>query len=134
MPPRKLPPSAYTRWRAELTGTDHYAPATCEQVGCTHHRDGWTTVVDLGTARGQQVDWWIRRQSGRVFTEAALPGGRVRFSFPAGQRCFEAGRHRRATERPPLLSRDGRPFNRAADWVEAFGEHQQMLADAVAAG
>lgn len=110
----------------------HWRPATCEEVVCTHHANGWQTAVDEATELGQRQAHYIRRVAGRAFTEAR-EGALTVFRFPAGQVCF--GEHRRQLERDPVFFvRDGdwrgnprgtppRVHARGADWVEDMQEN-----------
>lgn len=121
----------------------HFRPGTCEQADCHAYRYGWVTRVDESTELGQRQAHYIRRQSGRSFTEEREAGLAV-FRFPAGQPCFR--RHQISLEREPLyLVKDGdfrgnprgtapRRHVRAADWQEDFAEHQQNIASAIEKG
>jgi hypothetical protein len=107
--------------------------------------NGWQSTIDESTVLGQQQAHYIRKQSGRAFTESRTEGALTVFSFEAGQRCFDAGNHRARLDRPELyLVRGGdwrgnptgeqRQHANAADWVEDFGEHQQRIADQIERG
>lgn len=125
---------------------DYWVPATCEQIDCAPHLHGWTTRVDETTDLGQAQAHYIRRQSGRRFTEQRRPDGTTEFTFEAGQACFAQGEHRRAIEREPLyVVRGGdwrgnprctpaRVHRDARDWVDDCGEHLDTLAERRARG
>ncbi|WP_377271927.1 hypothetical protein [Peterkaempfera sp. SMS 1(5)a] len=109
--------------------------AACEQVGCEAWQRGWQSVIDERTDLGQRQAAYIRAQSGRTFCERRTGSGLTVFEFDSGQRCFQEHR-----TRPQLFAvRDGdwrgnptgrhRQHTRAQDWVEDFGEHQQLIAD-----
>lgn len=85
---------------------DHFRPATCAEVDCQPHAHGWTTILVAGsddlafiTSRvcAGDVDGHRRR-----YTVEAAEDGFVRLTFPAGQRCFAAARHRVSVQRPPI--------------------------------
>jgi hypothetical protein len=105
---------------------DFWRNATCDEVNCRRKREGWRTVLDIGTATGARDAKWIVDHSGRHGT-IERAGNQVTFTFAAGQDCFE--RHRVAHEREPVyIVRDGdhrgnptgrrRIHQRGADWVD----------------
>lgn len=113
-------------------------PATCAEVDCQRHRNGWRSVMDLSTVDGVRQANWVRDHSGRAHT-FTLAGTLVTFHFPAGQTCFE--RHRVVADRAPLTTiagGDWRGDPRGAgvqtlgtrSWIDNFGEHQLTLAEA----
>lgn len=120
---------------------DWWRKATCAEVDCEHHLNGWLTKVDESTDLGKQQAWYIRNKSGRRFTEDRnREPGLTLFVFEAGQACFAADKHRLRTGRPELfVVRDGdwrgnptgnrRVHQRPEDWVDEFANHQQQLAD-----
>ena len=119
-----LPVGAMKTYSAIAPRATHFRPATCEEVGCPHHANGWRTTVDLTTELGIMQAAYIREQSGRRFAEHWEDGLTV-FLFEAGQRCFAA--HQVPLERDPLLVvRMGdwrgygpaRVHQRPEDWVE----------------
>lgn len=134
---------AYKTYRIASPLATHWRDATCAEADCEHHRDGWQSTIDEATVLGQQQAHYIRRQSGRGFTEERLASGLTRFTFPAGQSCF-AGPHRVPVGRPELyVVRDGdwrgNPTGqsrtlRPQDWIDDFGEHQNRLADQMKKG
>lgn len=116
--------------------------ATCAEVGCEQHRDGWVTVVppgspDEGVLRAAcegRVDGH-RRQWAEV---APTPSGFLAYSFPPGQPCLRASLHR-VPVAVQLYHRTGDWRNAgstsglvthpdAQSWVDEFGEHQQRVA------
>lgn len=139
-----MPVEAYKTYRIVSPQSTHFRPATCAEADCGAFLNGWQSTIDEATVLGQQQAHYIRKQSGRGFTEERLPGGLTRFSFEAGQTCF-AGGHQVRLDRPELyLVADGdwrgnptgmqRTHQSAADWVEDFGEHQLRLVDQMERG
>jgi hypothetical protein len=121
----------------------HFRPATCREVECAGYTGGWRTTVLPDSPQAN----YIRRSSGRRFTEEPNPNGdgTVVFTFPAGQQCFRASEHRKSLEREPLYVVKGGDFRgdprgeqaqrmNAPDWVDNFAEHQQGLADRIEQG
>lgn len=115
----------------------HFRPATCDEVECSHYLNGWETSVDESTDLGQGQAHYVRKESGRRFSERREAGLTV-FTFEAGQRCFQSYNHRTRLERPEIfISRDGdrrgNPTGRATKhthpdhWVEEFAEHQDRI-------
>lgn len=121
----------------------NFRDGTCEEAGCLAHQYGWRTRIDETTELGQRQAYYIRKQSGRHFTEEREAGITV-FSFTAGQPCFT--QHKVSLEREPLyLVKDGdfrgnprgtaaRRHSRPEYWVEDFAEHQQSISDAIEKG
>lgn len=137
--PPRMPVGAYQTYRIAAPIATHWRPATCAEVGCGAYERGWSTTVDESTDLGQQQAHYIRRLSGRGFTEACSEAGLTIFEFPPGQRCFSAGRHR-VQVRPEIYLRQGGDWRgnptgevlrhaNGDDWVDDFGEHQQQLAE-----
>jgi len=137
-----MPPDAYRTYRILSPQSTHFRPATCAEAECPAHLNGWQSTVDETTVLGQQQAHYIRKQSGRGFTEGRLPGGLTCFTFEAGQDCF-AGGHQVRLDRPEhYFVADGdwravgnrRQHANARDWVEDFGEHQLRIADQIERG
>lgn len=119
----------------------HFRKATCEEVQCGGWARGWVTKVLPDSPQAN----YIRRSSGRRFTETKNEDGTVSFAFPAGQMCFQAANHRKSLEREPLYvvrggDARGNPMGipsiqrRASEWVSDFAEHQQQIADQIERG
>lgn len=108
--------------------------AACEQVGCEHWRDGWTSVIDESTDLGKRQAAYIRQRSGRTFREQRTGAGLTVFRFESGQRCFADHK-----TRPEIFTVQGgdwrqylgpvRTHQRGEDWREDFGEHQLRLVE-----
>lgn len=107
--------------------------ATCKEVDCPHYLKGWSTTV----ATSSQDESLIRASGRRWSNMEPLPGGFRRYTFPAGQACFAASRHRVAVDSPLFYKRGGdwraivtqAVKMRPSDWVDDFANHQQALAD-----
>jgi hypothetical protein len=118
---------------------DWWRPASCEDVECAPYLYGWRTSVDQMTPLGNQQAAYIRRESGRTFSEHFDPAtGLTVFEFVAGQPCFASGSHRRAVEREPLyVVRGGdhrgnplarrRVHDRPEHWTEDFQTNQDRI-------
>jgi hypothetical protein len=131
-----LPAVAYKSYVIAMPLRTHWNIATCADVDCEHYAGGWDSLIDERTDLGQRQARYIRRESGRRFTEERQPDGLTRFSFEAGQRCFRE--HRARNARPErFVERDGdyrgnptgRRYvhSRPDDWVESFATHQDKL-------
>lgn len=96
-----LPASAYRTFQITSPLSTHWRPATCEEAECEQHARGWKSAIDESSELGQKQAWYIRKQSGRKFTESGdeQPGLTV-FTFEAGQACFAAGQHKVPLGRP----------------------------------
>lgn len=117
----------------------HFRDASCDQVGCTTMASGWETYVDEATPLGQRQAHYIRRSSGRSFTEARNEHGVTVFTFPAGESCFVT--HQVRVDRPEFYIVRGGDWrgNPRGDfmehstpdsWVDDFATHQEGLAKA----
>jgi hypothetical protein len=129
-----LAPGAYQTFEINQPA-DTTVRAACEQVACPAWLHGWESVIDETTPLGRQQAAYIRGQAGRTFREQRRGDGLTVFRFDARQRCFADHK-----TKPQLFAvRDGdwrgnptgriRQHQRAADWVEDFGEHQLRLVD-----
>ena len=142
--PPNMPVEAYQTYRIVSPLATHCRPGTCAEADCPHYEHGLQSPIDEATVLGQQQAHYIRKQSGRGFTEERLPGGLTQFTFAAGQTCFAAP-HQVPLGRPELyLVRGGdwrgnptgeqRTHRDAQDWIDDFGEHQNNLADQMKKG
>jgi hypothetical protein len=117
----------------------HYRRATCAEVECGPTVNGWKSLADESTPDGQRRAHYIRKQSGRHFSEGR-EGSLTVFWFPPGQMCFDSGndQHMVSLERPAtFLVRDGdwrgnpsgsrRVHQRPEDWVEDFAENLDQV-------
>ena len=107
---------------------DTLVRSACEDVECEGWRCGWESHIDEGTVLGQAQADYIRRHSGRTFTELRT-GVITVFRFPGGQRCFAEHRTRPAR----LLVRQGRSLIREhgtfTGIAEDYTEHVGRLAE-----
>ena len=114
----------------------HQRKATCTEAGCQAQANGWVSTIDETTALGQRQAHYIRKQSGRRYTEARTPTGLTRFKFIPGQTCF--GEHYLSLDRPEFyIVRDGdwrgnptgrrHMFDRPDQWTDSFASHQESL-------
>lgn len=133
----KAGPGSYKTYQLLAPTSTHRRPATCAEFECEAMAFGWVTTVDERTQLGMSQAHYIRKQSGRSFTEDRTETGLTAFTFQPGQRCFAA--HTVPVERDPLfIVKDGdfrgnprgtrpRQHVNAADWVEDFSEHQDKI-------
>lgn len=133
--PPAMPAAAYKSYVIRVPLATHWNTVTCADVDCEHYAGGWDSLIDEGTDLGRRQAHYIRKESGRKFTEEREPDGLTRFSFEAGQRCFR--QHRARNQRPErFIERGGnhlqavgprREHTRPEFWVESFSEHQERL-------
>lgn len=134
-----LPVQAMKTYAIASPISTHYRDGTCEEAGCLAHQHGWQTNVDESTELGQRQAHYIRKLSGRRFTERRTELGLTAFTFEAGQKCFAT--HKVPLERPELYLVHGGdwrgrigPVHRHSGpdaWVNDFGEHQDRIARVV---
>lgn len=142
-PEPALPASAMKTYGIVAPKSTHYRPATCVEVDCPNHLNGWQTVVDESTDLGQAQGHYIRNEAGRRYTEAR-EAALTTFTFEAGQQCFRE--HEARLDRPEIyVVRDGdwrgnprgtgpRIHKDPQGWIDDFGEHQERLADRLGRG
>lgn len=139
------PVTAYQTFAIEAPLSTHWRKATCEEVKCPAFFYGWESNIDVGTELGQSQANYIRRHSGRSFTEESRLDGTATFHFPPGQTCFDAASHRVRLERNEIYivrggdwrgnpTRERRVHTSAGTWVEEFAEHQDALARRIERG
>lgn len=107
--------------------------AACHEVRCEAWQFGWETLADEGTPLGREQAAYIRRMSGRTFTEHRAEGGRMTvFRFEPRQRCFAEHRTRPAR----WLVRGGGVREHAGmrDWIDDLDEHVGRLEDQLRKG
>lgn len=140
----QLPVTAMKTYGLRAPLRSHWRKATCAEVDCESYRNGWMTTV----SNDSRAAYYIRKESGRSFTETSLDGGRVIFTFGPGQTCFASDEHVVRLEREAFyVVREGdwrgnpRPHTagnrthvRAEDWVDDFATHQGRLADRLGRG
>lgn len=135
--PPKMPVQGYKTYGIVAPLSTHWRAATCEDVDCPAYQMGWTTTVNEADPLGERQAHYIRRESGRSFTEAKRPDGLTDFAFRPGQTCFR--QHKARVEREELFvmrtgdhrgSPDGfrRQYDRPDQWVDDFATHQEEIA------
>lgn len=145
MIPPSLPPSAFKSYVVAAPLATHWSIVTCADYQCDAYLRGWDSVIDERTELGQRQAHYIRKVSGRRFTEQRDDAGLTVFTFEPGQQGFASrdpdqdhSRHKRRNMRPErYIERDGdfrgNPTGRRYvharpdDWVESFQGHQERL-------
>ena len=129
------PAAAYDTYQVLAPYSTHYRVVDCEAAECGAYANGWRTLVDESTTRGQAQAHYIRRQSGRAFTEARDPSGATVFTFRRGQPCFATHRQRLEREEDFYRRRGdwrqylgrARKYERADQWVDDFATNQDNI-------
>ncbi len=107
---------------------DRFVRSACEDVRCEAWQFGWETITDEATELGRAQAAYIRRESGRTFTEHRTADGLTVFLFSSRQRCF--AEHQTRPQRFGVY--DGGPLVRrhvsSIDWLEDCGEHLGKIA------
>jgi hypothetical protein len=134
----QMPASAYKTFQIVAPVSTHWRPASCAEVGCADHVNGWRVRVEGLDPQMLHA----AKTSGRKYSELRVADGETWLVYEAGQPCFRSSQHRKRIDRPELyLVRDGdhrgnprgtrvRQHIKPDHWVENFAEHQQGLADA----
>ena len=110
-------------WVADRPQATHWRKATCKEVNCPQGLQGWLTVVDVSTTLGQAQEVYIRRSSGRRFTEKQY-GTVIEFTFYPGQDCFRE--HRVPLDRGPILTRGGH-IQEFDQWIDGWNENAYQI-------
>lgn len=130
-------PEQYQSFIVRQPVATHTRPATCEEYGCPMMARGWRTTLNERDPEQEANARWIRKASGRDFTEERKEDGTTVFTFTPGQPCFANGQHRVSNDRPAglLIARgDYRQIMgpRAAgmdEWTDRLGESVSELAE-----
>ena len=123
-----IDPRTTARYGLAKPAPTHRRPATCAEVSCRFHRDGWQMRVEESTPLGARQAALIKA-SGRHFTTVREQGA-TRYLFEAGQQCFRP--HTVDLERPAIyLVRQGAAapvrHTRPEHWVDDFSTHLDKL-------
>jgi hypothetical protein len=140
-----LPAEHMQTYRIVRPAQTHWRPASCAEVDCLAYRHGWRSVIDERTELGQSQAHYIRRESGRGFTEVRDSTGCTVFTFEAGQRCFNATNHQVEVGHDPLyVVRGGdwrgnprgtvRRHSGPDPWLDDFATNQDRIANVVDRG
>jgi hypothetical protein len=140
-----LPVGAMKTYGIRQPISTHFRQATCAEIACDPHTNGWKSVIDESTELGKAQAHYIRNRSGRRYSEDRGSVAAVTvFTFEPGQTCFASDVHRVSLDRPPLFivrggdwrGTDGavRSHVNGDDWVDDFANHQQQLADQINQG
>lgn len=133
----QLPVQAFQTYQLYSPVATHYRTGTCEEAHCRAYHKGWQTTVNETAELGQKQAHYIRKQSGRKYTETN-ENGFTTFVFEAGQKCF--AQHKVPLEREPHYIVKGGDWRgnptgmrlkhtRADDWVDDFANHQDRIAN-----
>jgi hypothetical protein len=134
----KMPAASYTTYQVLAPRATHWRRVGCAEAQCPRYERGWKTIVDETTDLGARQAHYIRRESGRRYTETR-DAGLTTFGFEAGQRCFGSDAHKVPLDRPQIFRRHGGDWRgnprgdvlthvRSDDWLDDFANHQDRLA------
>ena len=140
-----MPVGAYKTFQIVAPISTHFRKATCEEANCPHYLNGFRTRVDERTDLGQAQAHYIRKQSGRRFTEERDEVGLTVFTFEPGQRCFNSDDHKVRLEREEIFLTRGGDWrgNPTGEryrhtnpefWTEEFSLHQEKLKERIDRG
>lgn len=140
------PAAAYKTYTIRAPIATHWSGIiTCAEYECGAYLYGWDSFIDESTDQGQRQAHYIRKESGRRFTEERRDDGLTVFHFEAGQQGFASrvitedhSRHRRRLDRQEQFIERGGDFRgnptgqrhkhtRPDYWLESFALHQDKL-------
>lgn len=137
-----LPPQAKKTYSIRAPVATHWRSATCEEVECELYTDGWRLRKELLS----ETDTAYIISTGRQYMELDVADGETWLVFEPGTPCllqWATGqsfteRHHKVQVRPGIYLLTpgdwrmwcGQPyrFDRADQWVDDFGTHQERLA------
>jgi hypothetical protein len=136
--PPALPVQAMKTYTISAPLSTHWHPVTCAEADCDAYVHGWRSFIDESAELGQRQAHYIRRESGRRFTEVRNEHGITEFTFEAGQTCFYSADHRARSERPErYIVRGGdwrgnptgerRVHSGPDPWLDDFQTHQERI-------
>lgn len=120
----------YRTYEVAAPVASHFRPASCAEVECANHTNGWMTTVLPGTREHAMI---LGLRGRYAFTGPERnEDGSESFTFAPGQPCFRSAQHRARLERDPFfIVRDGggiKPVRlNAQTWREDFAERQEYL-------
>lgn len=139
----EAPPAFFKTYAIRAPLATHWKTVTCAEYECDAYLNGWKSLIDERTELGQRQAHYIRKMSGKRFTEERDDSGLTVFSFEPGQEGFASRnaeedhtRHPVRLDREPLYVEHGgdwrrsfgaRTHTRADFWVESFAENQDRL-------
>jgi hypothetical protein len=137
----RLRPDQMLTYAIQRPAATHWRPASCAEVACPAHLQGWRTRVEGLTPELAHA----ARTSGRRYVEQQLAPGETWLVFEPGQACFAAATHRVEVGRAPLyVVRGGdargnplrhRVVHASPDaWVDDFATNQDRLNTAAQRG
>lgn len=138
-------PAAYKTYEIRAPRSSHFRKGTCAEADCPEYLAGWQSTIDETSELGQRQAHYIRKESGRRFTEESPSPQQTVFRFEPGQRCFASDQHFVRLDRPELYvvkggDWRGNPLStppavlNPGSWVDDFGEHQERITDLMAKG
>ena len=141
-----MPAASYKTYSMAMPLATHWRPASCAEVDCDAYRNGWVSTFDISTDLGQKQHDYCSHDRTRGFSTQRVGPALVKFIYPPGNRCFQAGDHRVPLQRPARYLVTGgdwrgnprgvppRVHKRAEDWIEDFATHQDKIATAISNG
>ena len=137
LPANRSPAPHEQRFQAIQPYATHYGWVSCRDYDCAQFLNGWQLVLPTGgtdaayvrNLRDRQVQVALDARNRPVlhrywFTEELGESGLVTFTFPPGQPCFSASRHRWHV-RPPIFLHDRGELRRTlrfADFTDLYNE------------
>jgi hypothetical protein len=100
------PARAYKTYGASMPLATHWVAATCEELDCEPFLKGWS----INVAPLSEQDIATIKAFGYRYSVLPVSAEQTLWIFDAGQPCFKAATHRKATGRPALF------YTRAGDW------------------
>jgi len=131
-------------WTIASPLATHWRAATCEEVGCLDHNNGWRIRIDTLPAEMQHA----AKTSGRHWSECVIDvdpdtGERydppaVYFVFEAGQPCFRASTHQVPVGRPELYlvgnRGEVRTYDRSDQWADDCATETDKIVNIIGRG
>lgn len=133
---RKMPDRMYKTYQIAAPIDTHTRKATCEEIGCTAYRDGWTYAKSGLIAEDL---YELVTHAGKRYREVKLDdSAEIYLVFEPDQPCFQAASHRISLERPQFFfagrgagtaysPRQATQFDNGEQWADSFAHHQDVI-------
>ena len=133
LPSNRSPRPREQRFRMLQPWETHYGPVSCRDYDCEQYTGGFALVLPAGEDIAH-LRHWLKHGFPDGFkrraTEQDGEGGLVTFTFPAGQPCLKATKHRWHV-RPPIFAHERNEMRstlRFPDFTDLMNEESYKLA------
>ena len=119
--------STQNRYKAKRLA-DHFRKSNCIDADCPQYFNGWDVLLSPTQVEPTTGELYVDilrtecKKTKRYFTEEQLDENLIKFHFEAGQPCFKSGTHVIATDKVPVLYKNGQGIAEPNRWTDNFNE------------